>query len=154
MKKDNMYQFGHAFRQKEIADNVVIPEILEEPVQVPDAKDSFLSIVYALDPITNLPTGDLSYMASDKANPEVKQWVLQNLLIDVSSAAVPTPPSGLSDDDIIALSRDPKEDMQSYLNRVNTYAKSNAELYARLSQQQEESRSVSDKSGSSSVSSE
>lgn len=135
MKRDNRFNYGHAVHQQAIIDGSVEPVIDEkelEKVCPTNAQDAFLKLVYAPDPVTLMPTGDLAYMVSDKANPEVKNWVLQNIMIDVSSAAMPAAPKGLSDDDIAALARDPKESVQSYMERVNTYAKSNAELYERL----------------------
>ena len=135
MKRDeSIFNYGHAVRQKEILAHLVEPELPEEIVRPVTAAESFLSLVYAIDPITKLPTGDLNYLVSDKANPEVKQWVLQNLMIDTSGAVVPSPPRGLSDDDIANLSRDPHEDINSYMERVNQYAKDNIELYERLTE--------------------
>lgn len=135
MKRDNRFNYGHAVHQQEIIAGAVQPVIDEKELQKVrpvKAEDAFLKLVYSPDPVTKLPTGDLAYMVSDKANPEVKNWVLQNIMIDVSSASMPAAPKGLSDDDIAALARDPKESVQSYMERVNTYAKSNAELYERL----------------------
>lgn len=161
MKIDDLrFEYGHAVRQRAILDGAVAPVIDEkeaEKVLPPSPGDSFLSIVYAINPLTRLPTGDLSYMVSDNVNPEVKQWVLSNLLFDVSAAAVPAAPNGLSDDDIIALSRDPKEDINSYMERVNIYAKSNDEFVKRAYEQLQSSRtvqSVSFEDSSASVSSE
>ena len=108
MKKELLYEFAYAQRMKEIIDNSVLPEISDpDVIEVSSSKDSFLKIVYSPDSKTGLPTGDLSYLVSDKANPEVKQWILDNLMIDVGSSALPSAPKGLSDDDIMALSRDP-----------------------------------------------
>lgn len=159
MKKYLLYDFDFAKRIKDIEDNLVPPVIDDQDIlEVSSSKDSFLKIVFAPDPVTGLPTGDLSYLVSDKANPEVKQWILDNLMLDVSSAKLPSAPNGLSDDDIIALSRDPRETVQDYMNRVNRYAKNNEELYGRMvSSLQEQSRqkqSVSDQPQETSVSSE
>lgn len=133
MKKDSFYNYGFASRCKDIEKSFVEPEVIEEDIQDRhDPAESFLKIVYALDPVTKLPTGDLNYLVSDKVNPEVKKWVLDNIMFDVSSAAMPAAPAGLSDDDIVALARDPKETPQDYMNRVNQYARTNRELYERM----------------------
>ena len=134
MKKNRFYSLSNAYRAKEIEDNFVMPVLDDQDIQDKhDPKDSFLSIVYSIDERTKLPTGDLNYLVSDKANPEVKQWILQNLMMDVSASAMPAAPKGLSDDDIASLARDPKEDVRSYMNRVNQYAKANVEFIKRIS---------------------
>lgn len=140
MKRDsNIFNYGHAVYQQDIIANSVVPELTDEPLQESHSSfDSFIRLVYALDD-HRVPTGDLSYMVSDKANPEVKQWVLQNLLMDVSAAASVAAPKGISDDDILALSRDPREFSQDYMNRVNDFARNNADLYERLARSYSES---------------
>lgn len=140
MKRDNnIFNYGHAVRQQDIIENSVVPELVDEPLQESHSSfDSFIRLVYALDE-HRVPTGDLAYMVSDKANPEVKQWVLQNLLMDVSAAASVAAPEGVSDDDILALSRDPRESSQDYMNRVNDFARNNLDLYERLARSSKES---------------
>lgn len=81
--------------------------------------DSLLSLVYKRDERTGLPTGDLSYLVSDKANPEVKQFILDNLMQDVSSAKNISAPAGLSDGDVLALSRNVGESVADYATRLN-----------------------------------
>ena len=136
MKRDeNIYNYGHAVRQKEIAEMQVFPDdsvLPKETYQNHDPNEVFLKIVYAIDERTKLPTGDLQYLVNDKANPEVKQWVLQNIMIDTSAAVMPAAPRGMSDDDIASLARQPNESSSDYLNRVNDFAKRNADLYVRL----------------------
>lgn len=133
MNKDHVFDYNHAYRMKSIIDGAVTPPHSDKEIFVdPSSKDSFIRLVYSSDPVSGLPTGDLSYLVSDKANPEVKQWILDNIMIDLSSAKIPAAPDGLSDEDIISLSRDPREDIRSYLDRVNKYAKDNAQLYERM----------------------
>lgn len=85
----------------------------------PDPKDSLLALVYAVDERTQLPTGDLQYLVSDKANPQVKQFILDNLMQDVSAAQNVSAKYDLSDDDILALSRNKGESVQDYAERLN-----------------------------------
>lgn len=81
--------------------------------------DALLKLVYAKDERTNLPLGDLQYFVSDKANPQVKQFVLDNLLMDVSSAKRPMT-ADLSDDDLLLFSRQKDETVEDYAKRLNT----------------------------------
>lgn len=159
MNKDHVFDYNHAFRMKSIIEGLVTPSSSDKDIIVEStSKDSFIRLVYAPDPVSGLPTGDLSYLVSDKANPEVKQWILDNIMIDVSSAKLPAAPDGLSDEDIISLSRDPREDVRSYMERVNKYARNNEDLYERMvaavREQSGEKQSVSDQSQETSVSSE
>lgn len=117
-------------RCEAIAAGFVEPMIVDSPEvkQFVSPSDAFLKLVYSLDPISKLPTGDLSYMVSDKANPEVKAWVLQNIQLDTSSAANLTAPKGLSDDDLIELTRKQGESVDAYAERVNIFMCNNKRI--------------------------
>ena len=94
-----------------------------ENVDVEDAskaKDSLLSIVYALDERMQVPSGDLHYLVSDKANPQVKQFILDNLMMDVSSAKNISAPADLDDSVVLELSRRDGESIEEYASRLNT----------------------------------
>ena len=45
--------------------------------------DVLIKEIYAPDPRTGLPTGDIGYFVSDKGNPEIKQFILEQLFMDV-----------------------------------------------------------------------
>lgn len=101
-------------------------EVLSAPVEGEKVEesslkpaDSLLKLVYKRDERTGLPTGDLNYLVSDKANPEVKQFILDNLMKDVSSAKNISAPAGLSADDVLALSRNHNESIADYAARLN-----------------------------------
>lgn len=119
MKRDAYKRMDYA---RFVDDN---PDNFNEVVEVIDAEkrvsptDAILQEIYAPDPRTGLPTGDIGYFVSDKANPEIKQFILEQLFMDVSASANPTAPKGLSDDDILLLSRQTGESNQDYMNRLN-----------------------------------
>lgn len=81
--------------------------------------DSILSVIYSPDPVSGLPVGDIGFYVSDKANPEIKQFILSQLLVDTSQAANPVAPKGLSDSDILLLSRQSGESNDQYMARLN-----------------------------------
>ena len=62
MNRKNYLAYGHNSRLAEIWENSVLPDIIEEPekIKVVSPADAFLKLVYSLDPISKLPTGDLS----------------------------------------------------------------------------------------------
>lgn len=82
--------------------------------------DSVIKQIYAPHPVSGLPTGDLSLYLSDKCNPEIKTFILQNMLNDVSAAAMPKAPVSMSENDILALSRNPGESREDYAYRMQS----------------------------------
>lgn len=95
--------------------------IIESEVAKKDnssADDVLLKVIYALDPVTFLPTGDLQVFMSEDASPEVRDYIQRNLM-----AATGTKPtdSGLSVDEMHALSRHAGESRDAYISRMNDY---------------------------------
>lgn len=118
MRKDCyvLYDYARRLTDKDGEEKREIePDV--EPRKSP--QDSLLALVYAVDERTQLPTGDLQYLVSDKANPQVKQFILDNLMQDVSAAQNVSAKYGLSDDDILLLSRNQGESVQDYADRLN-----------------------------------
>lgn len=107
-------------------------------------QDSLLSIIYAPDPLTGLPTGDIQYFVSDKANPDVKAFILDNLMRDVSAGKNVANPSGLSDDALLELSRGRDESVQEYAQRLRSEVDSFKFLREQLSKSEQPSDKVED----------
>ena len=118
MKRDCYVLYDYARRLTD-KDGVEKREKEPDVDPQPDPKDSLLALVYAVDERTQLPTGDLQYLVSDKANPQVKQFILDNLMQDVSAAQNVSAKYNLSDDDILALSRNQGESIKDYADRLN-----------------------------------
>lgn len=118
MKKDcySLYDFARRILPE---DGKELREVVEDSEDSKNPADSLLMLVYKPDERTGLPTGDLHYLVSDKANPQVKQFILDNLMQDVSAAANVPAKYGLSDDDILALSRNMGESAADYAERLN-----------------------------------
>lgn len=133
MKKEMFYNLSNASRAKDIEKHFVKVEVSDEkPMEKHNPDDVFLKIVYSIDERTKLPKGDLQYLVSDKVNSEVKQWILNNLLVDLSPAAFHSSVKGLSDDDIAELAMQPSETVQDYCARVNQFMMNNVDTYERL----------------------
>ena len=115
-----------------------------EVAQTP--KDSLLSIVYATDERTGLPTGDIQYFVSDRASDDVKNFILQNLMIDVSAAKNVANPSGLSDDALLELSRGSRETVQEYAMRLGKQITDFKFLQEQIAREQAEKQDVSSES--------
>lgn len=113
-------------------------EIKESPF------DALVKVVYQVDPLYKLPTGDLTFFVSDNVNADVKQFVLDNLMIDTSSAAnVPTP-EGISPELAMSLARGANEDVDVYRERVNDFLLANKKLVMDAQKQATEKSPVSD----------
>lgn len=116
MKRENAQLFdfarSHSFEPCEI--------LLQEVEKVTSPQDSLLELVYQIDQRTGLPIGDLQYLVSDKANPQVKEFILANLMQDVSAAKNIAANYKMSDDDILALSMNKGESVEDYVARLNS----------------------------------
>ena len=159
MKKETFYNLSNGSRAKDIEKHFVKVEVSDEtPMEKHNPDDVFLKIVYSIDERTRCPKGDLQYLVSDKVNPEVKQWILEHLLLDMSAAAFHSSVKGLSDDDIAALAMQPTETVQDYCSRVNQFMMNNADTYERLGkaylQSVDTQQNVSSPDGQAAVSSE
>lgn len=94
---------------------LVMPD--PEKVENNDISNSLLRTIYSVGE-DGYPVGDLATFVGKNASPEVKKFILDNLMRDVSGMANPSS-IGLSDDDIALLTRQSGESMQSYAQRLN-----------------------------------
>lgn len=125
--KKSYYNFNTLFRSEKINEKFVEGHVLQSSVmEKRSSKDNLLSIIFQRDSC-GLPSGDLQYYISPKANPEVKQFILDNLMMDVSAAAAPKN-SDIDDDTAFALMRQDGETVEQYMNRVNDFGRSNYDL--------------------------
>lgn len=132
MKKEIYLKFDYSRRCKQILDKVVMVDS-PDPVEIErKPSDTLLSVIYQEDGLTHLPTGDIGYYVSDKANPQIKQFILDNLLIDVSSAAAPKIPDGIDDALAFDLMRRDGELPEVYADRLNQFVNDNQELAKKL----------------------
>lgn len=126
MKRELLYNFDFASRIREVEAGYMEPDKGSVSVEVQKIpSDSLLKLIYQLDSRTNLPTGDIGYYVSDRANPQVKEYILTNLMRDVSSAANPVIPAGMDERLAMDLSRNQNESLEAYAERVNDFAKKN-----------------------------
>lgn len=149
MKENAFKRFDYSRRFTEVDHDIPVPE-----EEIPDdgcksPQDSLLSIIYGRDERTGLPIGDLQYYVSDKANPQIKEFILANLMNDVTAAQNVAAKYNISDDDLLALSRQKDESFADYAERLNTSIQRDKWLMDEYKKQ-----SVSAKSAESAVSAE
>ena len=112
----------------------------EREIKVPEMDDSELKAVldeiFAVDPISGFPQGDIQYFLSKDGNPQVKAWLETNLL---SPRAKQSGSSleGVTDDFIAEYARNDGESVQSYAERLKGYYDSAKAEFDKLNVNQE-----------------
>lgn len=120
-----------------------------DSVEVADASKSILQIIYALDPVTKLPTGDIMCYLASSTPPEIKKYIMDNLMSDTSSARMPSLPDGLDEDTVFQLERRVEngqfESLSSYRERINAYMQKQVEVRNMAIENAKREQSTSDK---------
>lgn len=105
------------------------PEYEKKEVLVRNKFDDLLDIIYSIDSRTGTPSGDLAVFMSKDANPEIRDFIQKNLMMEIPSAEG----SGLvmsdalrnsftkniTDDDIAEFSRNAGETSEDYAKRLS-----------------------------------
>lgn len=98
-------------------------------VDTQSSDSQLLDYIYAVDPVSGLPSGDLAVYLGDKANPEVRQFIELNLLQPLKDSdglsqlpnEVTNNFKNISDDDIAFFSRSKNETKEEYADRLKLY---------------------------------
>lgn len=105
---------------------------VNEPDQPEINKDvqSLLDYIFGVDPNSGLPVGDLAIYLGKKCNPQVKEFIQSNLMLEnaLPDSSVNLPPdvvnkfrSVINDDDIAFFSRNHGESREEYSDRLRLY---------------------------------
>lgn len=96
---------------------------------VPDKNSQLLDLIFTSEN-GKLPSGDISYFLGDKANPQVREFIKQNLMLERSDSAQGVNMSQqqinafrkyITDDDIAKFSRNSNESKEDYAMRLKSY---------------------------------
>lgn len=120
-------QRAKGFRDfEQILDNEVVEVKAKlHTVERKKPESSLFDLVFAVNPDTGLPQGDIAVYMSKNTSPEVKRFIELNLHSPVgSSDASYSDFSNLSDDDIAFYTRGRDESVQSYRQRLYDNIKS------------------------------
>ncbi len=63
--------------------NVVIPEVLDDD----NPEKQILGLIFAPDPLTGMPSSDISIYLSDKTNPQVRDYIQRFLMSELPKAS-------------------------------------------------------------------
>lgn len=104
-------------------------KFLPAPEFVPDDSQimTILNEIFAVDPATGAPRGDIAYYLSPDGNPTVKTWLMNNLLRP--KFGIKARNEDLTDDMIADFSRGTEESIDSYVARMSQYRQSAIEEY-------------------------
>ena len=119
----NSLDFIHSFPE---FSHIETPKV-EKDYIVPEydvERNPVLNMIYAPDPNTGLPCGDLACYLGDKTSPEVREFIRLNMLQQIPD--VPVLPDELSDEDAFDFIRGKDETPAQYCQRMSAYFK-NAE---------------------------
>lgn len=99
---------------------VLVNDVID-PVYVPSDSDfdRILKEIFSVDSSTGLPQGDLAYYLSPSANPQIKQW-LENNLLKPRADKVGTSIDGVTDDILVEMSRGDNETVEDYALRLRS----------------------------------
>lgn len=96
-------------------DNCLIPD--EPFVEDNSEIASVLREIFAVDERSGLPQGEIAYYLSPDGNPQIKDWLMNNLLRARGSNVGPST-EGVTDDMLAEFSRQPNESLDSYRERI------------------------------------
>lgn len=114
--------------KKELYKNMSICPGKDESFYLPDEEfvaensefQNILKEIFAVDEHSGLPRGDIAYYLSPEGNPQVKQWLMSNLL-SARGGSVGSSVDGVSDDMLEEFSRQPNESLNSYRERIYSF---------------------------------
>ena len=89
------------------------------PVKSDSDFDRILSTIFEVDPVSGLPMTDIAYYLSPNGDPQVREWLVNNLLQPRATASGKSL-DGVTDDMIHEFSRLPDESLDSYASRISS----------------------------------
>lgn len=106
------------FAQCEHMDTTIVVVHEEPKFEYDDSQlKQVLDEIFAVDPVSGFPKGDIQYFLSKDGNPQVKAWLESNLL-QPRAVSRGTSVEGVTDDMIAEFSRKPGETNASYAARL------------------------------------
>lgn len=118
MKKELASKFAFL---SPVANNLEPVKFVEEDiVPSPESQlDIILNEIFSVDPVTGMPKGDIAYYLGENGNPQVREWIKNNLL-QPRSVITGADPQRVSDDLIAEFSRGADETNEAYAKRLSS----------------------------------
>lgn len=83
-----------------------------------ESNSQILDLIYAVNPRTKLPDGDIAMFMSENTSPEVAQFIKANLMNPIDTGSDNGAYDGLDDDTIARYTRNFNESVQDYKKRM------------------------------------
>lgn len=114
----NVAAFG--YREYANLKDIVIENVIDEDIKVDvkDQKERLFDEIFGVDPRTKLPNSDVALFLSDNTAPEIKDFIVNQLLSDNHLSDDGARYDGLDDDVIAQYTRSSDESIDSYRNRI------------------------------------
>lgn len=87
-----------------------------------DENQHLFDLIFTVNPVTKLPSGDVQQYLSESVNPQIREFIRQQFLQPSNGGVIDS--HGLSDDEINDLSRHSGESFIDYKNRMVDYVNS------------------------------
>lgn len=112
--------FGYNLYRSLVDVDYPTPPVVENPIPEDNSPESsLLSMIFEVNPVTLLPSGDIAMFLSDKVHPDVKRFIETQLFTPSSITGDSSGDfSALSDDDILEFTRGRDESSTAYAHRV------------------------------------
>lgn len=117
MRKDRCYCYAIYKSLDDVGQNFPdspLPEFDDTPLGL------MLKEIFQVDPVSGLPRGDIQYYLSSDGNPQIKQW-LENNLLKPRMISTGSSLEGVTDDMIAEFSRKRGESVDSYRLRLMSF---------------------------------
>ena len=114
----NLYQGMSCYKQLCTNESVFIKETPEFKYSDSDL-DRIIREIFSIDENTGLPIGDIAYYMSPNGNPQVKDWIMNNLL-KPSGRINSSVPDGVDDDVMAEFARGKEESVFDYASRLRS----------------------------------
>ena len=108
----NLYRGMSCFKQLCTNESVFIQKTPEFKYSDSDL-DMIIREIFSVDENTGLPVGDIAYYMSPNGNPQVKDWIMNNLL-KPSGRINSSVPDGVDDDVLAEFARGKEESVFDY----------------------------------------
>lgn len=96
-----------------------VPVVIPDPPEIRSESDlqRVLDSIFTVDEKSGLPRTDVQYYLSANGNPEVREWLINNLM-KPRADKLHQNVDGVTDDMLIEFSRQADEDFESYRKRI------------------------------------
>lgn len=128
MKKDNWKSLAIYSQLTDDIQSFGVPD--PEPSWIESNLKLMLDEIFSVDPVSGFPKGDIQYYLSSEGNPQIKQWLENNLLRPRMSGSQTL--EGVTDDIKAEFARKQGESVDDYRSRLMSLYDSAKAEYERL----------------------